>query len=317
MATSNSIISTASNPRAWDRSFNKIFYDNYALVPNIMEMLVNQDTPMNGMTHYDKRGLDIPIGNAREMREGQPVQFDSWLDGPQKTVTPTKFGLGIQATIEAHKDDRFGHIREAQKQLAKSMNITSQMKQADLFNSAFSTSRLGIDGKALCATDHPLYGASGSVVSNIVTGALSKSTLLDAILKGNKLVDERGRPIQYTFKTLVIPPELEPIAKELLLSEYDPGTGNNAVNTLTNVNGGKGTNFTQKLSYIVNRYATSSTAWFLISDKSEHDLRHIVFDGVTPATFTDNNTDNIVYKVTSRWVDTFWLWRGVIGSTGL
>jgi hypothetical protein len=54
------------------------------------------------------------------------------------------------------------------------MRYSQELKEWDLFNSAFSTSRLGIDGKALIATDHPSYGQPGVTHSNLVTGSLSR-----------------------------------------------------------------------------------------------------------------------------------------------
>lgn len=315
MANTNSIMSTASNPRSWSRDFDEIVIDQYPLIQDLGGMLYKMEKPMAG-EHFIKKGLDITIGNAREMREGNPVQYDAFTDGPQKTVYPSKFGLGIQATLEAHTDGRRGHLKKAQAQLAKSMAITKQLKMADLFNSAFSTSRLGIDSKALIASDHPLYGAGASTYSNLETGALSKTTFQNAINKFNKLVDENNRPIVVVPKVLVIPPELEWVAKELLLTELEVGTANNTINTLNTV-GGTGSNFQSKISYVVHRWLSSTTAWFMLSDKDMHDLCHIDWDMPKPKTYVDDNTDNVIYKITARFTDTFWNWRGIVGSTGV
>ena len=308
------IMNTSAFQKSWARDFDEIFFDNYIKVPaQGVELINEQPAPQQ---HFVKKGMFVTLGPAKEMREGGAIQFDSFVDGPTKTVYPTKFGIALQCTYESMKDDRNDLIKQSMAKVGESVKYTIELKQADLFNSAFGTSRLGLDGEPLCFATHPYYAYGANTTSNLITGALSKTTLQAAIDLFTTLLDERGKPMIMMPKILVIPPQLEWKAKELLLSEYDPSNANRAVNPFTTPQG-NGSNFAGGVQYIVYRFLTSSTAWFLMSEKDMADLQWYWFDEPTSRTYTDDNTDNMIFKSTFRAVNTFWNWRGVVGSSGV
>jgi len=312
----STIMTTSSLPKTWARDFNEIFFDNYIKVPAQGNMFINESTVDGDMTHFVKKSMMVTMGPGKEMREGGAIPFDSFKDGPEKTVLPTKFGIALQATFESMRDDRKGIIKQGQAKIGESMKYTIELKQADLFNSAFTTARLGLDGKPLIAADHPNYGIGGGITySNLITGSLSKTTLQAAIDKFTTMVDERGKPIIMIPEVLVIPPQLEWVAKNLLLSEYDPTNANQNVNPFTAPAGNS--NFKGNLKYFVHRFLSSETAWFLLSSKATTDLQHYWFDKPTARTYVDDNTDNMIFKSTMRMATTFFNWRGVVGSTGV
>lgn len=309
MADAISGVHTSGNTsKAWVRDYNEIFWNLYGGQPSQAAQIVNFGTPPGGsnLTHYVKRGLMVPLGNGQAMYEGQGIPLDTLLDGPNKTVYPSKYGVGIQVTYEAMKDDRNGIYKDLFGKIALGMMYTQEQAATNLLNNGFVTTyNSGLDSLALFSASHVTYGGTGATYSNLQTGSLSRTTLQQALDKIKTLKDDRGRPIMVTPKLLVIPPELEWKAKELLLSEYQPETANNEINAL------KGT-----LSYVVNRYLTSTTAWFVLADKSVIDLQHYWFDQPKPKAYEDDNTDSMIFKSTMRMVDSFWNWRGVVGSAG-
>ena len=298
-------ISTASLVKLWARDFDEIMFDNYVKVPaQGIDFLNDVDAPDK---HFVKKGLLVTIGAPQTINEGAATPMDQFLDGPAKTVYPSKAGIALQATMEALQDDRQGILKQAMAKIGESMKYGIELRQWDILNSGFSSSvRVGLDSKALFATNHQSFGQPGVTFDNTVTGALSKSTLQAAIVKFTNLQDERGKPVILLPKMLFIPPALEWKAKELLLSEYDPETGNNAINALQG-----------RVQYMIVRYFTSTTAWFVGADKSDLDIWTYWFDRIRSKTIEDGNTDNMIFKATMRLVATFFNWRGVVGSTGV
>lgn len=295
---------TTAMAKTWDRTFTDLFFDNYTKIfgqgQEIFDQ-INQEQP----NHYIKKGMLITMGPGLQMEEGKPVPFDTFLDGPQKTVYPMKFGIALQATYEAMKDDRQGVLKQCMAKIGESMKYTIELIQTDMLNSAFvTTNRVGIDGAALVG-NHTRQDGSGVVASNSISGSLSRTTLQAAIDTFTTMVDERGKPIVMMPRVLVIPPQLEWKAKELLMSEYDPESANNSINPLTVGN---------KLTYMVNRYLTSTTAWFVLADKANHDLKTYWWDKPSQMSWVDNSSDNMIFKSTMRMVPSFWNWRGVVGG---
>lgn len=298
-----SVITTALQ-KTWDKTYDEVFFDQYTKVPGQGQEVFNQITEPQP-NHYIKKGMVVTMGPALQMEEGKPVTFDNFLDGPQKTVYPMKFGIALQATYEALKDDRQGIVKQALGKIGESMKYTIELIQWDMLNAAsVTTNRVGIDGAALVGS-HTRQDGSGATISNSISGSLSRTTLQAAIDTYTTMVDERGKPIVLMPKVLVIPPQLEWKAKELLMSEYDPESANNSINPLTVGN---------KLTYMVSRYLTSTTGWFVLADKSDHDMSMYWWDKPSQQSWVDNNTDNMVFKSVMRAVPTFFNWRGVVGG---
>lgn len=296
---------TTALTKLWDRTFTDMFFDNYDKVYGQGAELFDQVTEQQP-NHYIKKGMLLTLGPAYQMEEGSIPASDTFLDGPQKTSYPMKFGVLMQATYEAMKDDRQGILKQAMAKIGESMKYTIELAQFDMLNSAtVTTNRAGIDGVALATASHPRQDGSGVNLSNLVSGSLSRTTLQAAVDLFTTMVDERGKPIVMLPRVLVIPPQLEWKAKELLLSEYDPESGNNSINPLAVGN---------KLSYMVVRYLNSTTNWYVMADKGTHDLRTYWWDKPNPSSNVDWGTDNMLFKVVSRFVPNFWNWRGIVAG---
>ena len=299
-----SLMTTANLTKLWAQDFDKIWFNQYKLVPSQSVDVFNEMDA--GGKHYIRRGLLPPLGALQSMDEGAPIPFDSMLDGPEKTVYPAKYGLQLQATTEALQDDRQNIIKQSLAMLGQAQKYTVELAAWDVLNSGFGTTKLGIDGLALFTAAHTQYGVAGGTLSNLATGSLSKTTLELAINQFRTMVDERNKPIVVEPQVLVIPPKLAWKAKELLLSEYDPESGNRNMNPLFH-----------EVQFYVSRFLTSDTAWFLASEKSFHDLQVVWFTRPQNATYHDENVESVIFKTSMRMLATFWNWRGVVGSTGV
>lgn len=282
--------------------FSDIFFDEYLRQPEEYTKVANVS---NASTHFIKEGDMVGLGAMQEMHENQAIPYERYEQGNSKTVYFTNFGLGVQMSRNMYRDDLTGHMKKPMSDLGKSAAYTRELKFWDLLNSGEdATARVGLDGEALFVDDHPVEGVAGDTLSNLVSGALSKTTLETAIELLEGLTNEKGVPIVYQPKTLIIPYQQKWIAKELLNSKLDPESANNTVNSLD----GEG------LGYMVSHYLTDSNACYLVAN--EHDLRFIWRD---PAEFDgtdDFNTNAAMFKGTMRFQTTFFHWRGVVKITG-
>jgi phage major head subunit gpT-like protein len=284
------------------KAFEKIFFDEYMRQPEEYKSVAKMS---NESTHYVREGDMYGLGAMQEMAEAQAIPFETFTQGNEKTVYFTDFGLGVQFSRNMYDDDLTGHMKKAIAELGKSAGYTKDLKFWDILNSGeLPAARVGLDGEALFVDDHPVEGVPGDTLSNVVDAALSKTSLQGAIDLMEGLTNEKGIPIVMKPSKLIIPYQLKWLAKELMLSELDPESANNAVNSLQ----GEG------LSYQVCHYLTDPNAAYLLSN--DHDLR---FMWRRPAGFKgtdDFNTDNALFKGTMRFQTTFFHWRGAVKITG-
>lgn len=288
-----------------DRSFHKIFFDEYERTPYKYDGLFNVQTHDEG--DY-KEGDMAGLKNMMEITESQSVPFEIPIEGNDKTITFPEYALGFQITRKMEEDDRFGHLKKMPAELGKAGQYSNEALAADVLNSGFSSStRTGIDGKALFASDHPFLDSEESDVANYATTAsgLSYTSLQAGVEAIDKLKNERGIPIDYKANLLVIPPDLKWIADELLMSEYRPDNANMAINAANR----------EGIQYMVWKYLTSTTAWFLL-DSSKHDMRFFWRRKMIMDSGRDLNTGNMIYTSTKRTTATFFQWRGCWGNEG-
>jgi hypothetical protein len=303
-------MTTSINQMPWIQDLEFQAFDTYTRTPKQSADWCKSEP--GGDKNYKRMGYMGSLGTLISMTEGSAIPQDGYVNGPEKTVYPAKWGLRVSVTDEAKQTDRPGIYKKIGAELGKAAAYTLELMNYDLLNSGFSSSvRTGSDGKALFATDHPLYGVPGGTYNNLQTGALSKTTLQQAVNKMSRLVNERNIPIVMHSKWLDIPIELEWLAKELLLSPDDPTTANRSINSLTRegYNGGP-------LKYRVNPFLTSTTAWFISVDKSMQDLQTINFTAPKQESWRDHNTQTDITSYTMRQTPTFCQWRGWVGSTG-
>jgi len=298
-------MNTGSLKLSWYRDMDRVMLDEYARQSDEYTRIVKVSTEKK--KHYVRKGLMVTLGAAQEVPEGGITPFDTFEDGPEKTVYFTSYKLGLQCTEDAFDEDNIGITKQAAKELGKSLAYTRELKAWDLLNSGFvTTARAGVDSLALFSDAHPLYGTGATTGDNLTTGALSKTTLKAALDLFENMVNEQGIPIVSKGPYLVVVgPSNRWIAEEIIKTEFDPDTANNTINSLY----GKG------LTFMVSHYLTDSDSWFVM-DLSMKNLEFIWKRMVSTKAETDFNTDNYLWSARMRFLVTFWYWRGIVGSTG-
>ncbi len=249
------------------------------------------------------------FSSAPVKSEGSGVAYDNAQEVWSSRYTHETIALGFAITEEAMEDNLYDSLSARYtKALARAMAYTKQVKGAGTLNNAFSASYLGGDGKALCATDHPLV--SGGTNSNRPTvGAdLNETSLEAAVIQIAGWTDERGLLIAARPKKLIIPPALMFVATRILETQLRTGTADNDINALKSMSAIPG-------GFAVNHYLTDTNAWFLMTDVP-NGLKHFIRAPLKQGMDGDFDTGNVRYKARERysfgWSDPL----GIYGSPG-
>lgn len=251
------------------------------------------------------------FGSLRLKGEGESIQYDDPISGPSQTYTPVRFALGYKVTDEMLKNDLYGQITRLEKALIKSAVDGQEVAAAYILNNGFGTTSAdgfkatGFDGLGLFSTAHTRLDGGATQRNRPSTDVdLSPTAVQNMLTDFENLKDDRGRPSLIRPKTLIISPEDKFTAKEILQSEYKPGTANNDINALKD----------EGLSFMVSHYKTDTDAWIVIGDM--HDLNYIWETRPRTATEEDFDSEVIKHKCVQGMFVGFGEWRGTWGTSG-
>jgi hypothetical protein len=249
------------------------------------------------------------LGLAQLKTEGGQTAFDNSA-GERYVYNQehTEIGLGYAITRKAIDDNLYKtQFAPSNLGLIESFQQTKEIYGANVLNTATTyNASIGGDGKALCATDHPIDG--GTVANRpTVDVDLNESTLLNAMISiRTNFKDQAGLKVFARGRRLVIPPQLEPVAIRLLKTELRPGTADNDVNAIFTTAGGL------PEGYMVNDYLTSQYAWFLLTNIDGLSyMERIRFETDMQVDFV---TDNLLVKGYERYSFGYYNWRSIFGS---
>lgn len=284
------ILNTKVFPKHLDRDINKIFFDDYTARTPEYPMLVEVSMAPPG-NHYTEAELSI-LGGLREIPEGDGVTFDNPVEGNEKTVYYTEYGLGVQITHQMALDDLTGNFDRLPRKLSKSANDKVESKVADLFNSGFDT-HTAWDGNYIFYDSRTTLKSGDTIDNNGTAASLTETSLIAAFEYFDTLVDSGGYPLLAMPKLLVVPTELRATAERLLRTPQVVGSANNDLN-MTGPQGFFGPQL------FVSHYLTSSTAWFVLSDL--WDGRLYWKEKFYMESADDYFTGNALFKVVGRFV---------------
>ena len=226
--------------------------------------------------------------------EGSAIQYDNAQEAWTARYTHETIAMGFAITEEAIEDNLYDSLSARYtKALARAMAYTKQVKAASILNNAFDSGVTYGDGKALCATDHPLV--SGGVNGNrpAVSADLNETSLEAAVIAISQWTDERGLLIASKPRKLVVPPSLQFVATRLLETEGRVATADNDLNALRSMG-------SIPEGYTVNNYLTDTNAWFLLTDVP-NGLKHFVRTPMQTGMDGDFDTGNSRYKARERY----------------
>lgn len=198
------------------------------------------------------------FGLAPIKPQGQPLTYDSEVQGPVTRYTHIAYALGYIVTYEELKFNLYETIsmRRA-KANAFSVNQTIENVAAFLYNNAFVTTFFTTaDGAALISTAH--VNTTGGTYSNELSpGAdLSETSLEDMCIQIMGTETDRGLLISLMPQSLHIPRQEWFNANRILKSVLQSDTANNNINVL------KATNAFPK-GIKLNHFFTAANQWFV------------------------------------------------------
>jgi hypothetical protein len=257
----------------------------------------------------ERRAAVRYLGLAQLKQEGAPTSFDN-AAGQRWVYNAEHFeiGLGYAITRKAIDDNlykaEFGPSNDG---LMESFKETEEIYAANVLNTGnvFNVA-VGGDLVSLIATNHPI---DGTTIANQPSPDvdLNETSLLNAgIAIRSTWRNEAGLKIHARAQTVIVPPQLEPVALRLFRSELRPGTATNDINAI------HGMNESFKGGFVVYDYLTSAFAWFI---RTNHEglifFHRKKFETDMSVEFT---TDNLLVKGYQRYIPTYYDWRCLWGT---
>ena len=192
------------------------------------------------------------------------VPYHDFDAGYRTDIRNYEMAMGIQVERRLSDDDQYNQINRRAGNMAAAFNNTIETDAANVFINAFTdsgTNRMGAstngaDGVALLSTAHPDSPANtNSTQSNEGTYALTIDNLDTTRQNMRSFKDDKGNLLGVNPNTLLVPPELERTATQLVNQRaiYEPGSAQYDVNM-----------FSGRFNLIVWDRLTDSNAWFLM-----------------------------------------------------
>jgi hypothetical protein len=284
-----------------------VIEEAYESYPSVVEQVFNVKDMKNGIAQHTQVSA---LSAASEVGEGEEIPQDRVYSGYSKTYLARKFGILLATSQEAIDDERFDSISKNASKLGRAIRSAMEIDGASVFNNGFATA--GLDGQTLFSTAHPLLSPGAGTSSNrlAVAADLSVTSLKDLITVFKEQLDTSANKIMINPKALLVPSELEYLAYELLKSTYLPEGSNNNLSSI-------GPSGRYKIEPVCWEYLTDSDAFFLVADKSDHEIYHFWSKQPEIKQEIDFKTDVALTRILARWDVGYSDWRGVCGSPGV
>jgi len=282
----------------------KVYVDTGKERPLEYPLFFNVDTmEWNPVTDQQVSGLSTLPSKP----EGEQFSLDELLMGGTVTYTAAPFGLAVEITWEAWRDELYGVLKEMVRELARASRNRQEVDAWSVLNNSFSTSYVGFTAaESLCYATHT--GLDGTSRANRPTTdiSFSQTGLQNAILRFEAMTDERNLPRLMTPTQIIIHATNKFAAREILGSSQKAYTADNEINALIE----------EDLTWMVCHYITTSTYWWLAASKGQHDINFLWRDQPIFDMFDDPWSKNAIATVYQRHTKGFGTWRGIDGSTG-
>lgn len=239
------------------------FGDTYEDWEPIWEKLVDkhdsnkQFEKFQGITNYGLAGVKD---------QGAGIPYRDKFQGFPREIINTTYGIGSTITYEMMRYDQYDKFKSIPQQLAKSVRKTEETIVGNLLNNGFSTAvtpTLTADGKSLFNSAHLLVAANNVTQRNTPATAadLSQSSLEQAYIDISNFVDDQNLPIVINAQKLIVPTASQHLARKILQTEYEVGSGNNTINPVSSSR--------LPLELIVSPWLTDNDAWFIKTDEAD------------------------------------------------
>ncbi len=293
----------SDTPRLLEAGLRTVFFEAYESVSPDWQRIATIVTSNKDQETY------AWLGSVPSMREFKDERMPLGLREEEYVIRNKTWESSISVERSAIEDDLYDQIKLRVQGLAAETRRHIDELVFTLLKNGFFT--VCSDGQYFFDTDHSA-GESGTQ-SNKGTAALSAASLQAAITAMCKFKDDRGKPLGMLPDLLVVPPDLQWTAMELLNSVYYPDTLASGQKLAGNVLRGK-------LDLLVSPYLTDSNDWFVLCTKGV--VKPIIFQSRTPVEFAaveaDSESgfmrDKYHYGVRARYNVGYGFWQTAFGS---
>jgi hypothetical protein len=252
------------------------------------------------------------FGSFVKKGEGEEIVYTDPIFGTTQVYTPVRYGLGYKITQEMIDHDLYGQTARLESAMLKSAIDGQEIAAALILNNGFGTTNAdgfistGFDGLQLFSTAHTRLDGGANQSNRPATDIdIGLTGVQNAVINFDIIRDDRGRPQLIRPKKVIVPPADRFTIKEILESEYKPGTANNEVNALRD----------EGLTYMISHYVTQTgDAWYVIGD--QHDLNFIWDVKPRQGMEEDFDAEIIKRKCVQGFASGHGEFRGTYGSNG-
>jgi hypothetical protein len=282
-----------------------------------------EEFPMEHERIYNVRSMDRGIVNHSQVSgipavgsvaEGAEYPTDEFVQGYDTLYKAVKYGVIVPITEELLADNANEEAFQRAEQLGRAMREAERISAASIFNNGFTDT--GSDGVSLFNTAHPLpYPGAGTTANRLSVDAdLSLASLEDLVTVMRKTKDQSGKKVLVRPRYLIVPPELEFLAHELLESDSKPQAS--TASSITEVNAVNSMRSRYGLEPIVMDYLVDDDAFYLAADKGSHKIYW--YWRMQPQVSSDMEfkSDVALMKIKARWALNYSCFRGLAGSAG-
>jgi len=251
------------------------------------------------------------FGLARLIGVGEDVQYDQAMQTFPKTFKHKRFGLGFKVDRTLIEDDKWGLIAYFTSELGRTVSHTREIQAASVLNNAFTAGAYaGPDTKALCAADHPIPKGGGSQSNLMTTAQLGVTSLQLGLIEFALQRDDSGKLVRTECDKLIVAPQNQFTAVELLKGANQAYTANHTINSFKFAEAGMPTPF-------VWNFLTNPYAWFLSAKPKQTGL--IWYNRKLPYTTGTVDHDSEAAKTAMRYRNSYGhrRWQGFSGNQGV
>ena len=253
------------------------------------------------------------FGATPKMREWVDERQPTGLADYEYTLKNTKYEASIEVARTAIEDDETGQAIMRIRELADEAQRFFMDKTIETL--VGGAAALCYDGQYFFDNNHA-EGDSGTQ-DNLTTSELTSATLSTARATMWRYKDDRGKPMNLVGDTIVVPPELEATALELvgspLVDRYTSSSGTKE--PTMNIHKGK-------YNVIVTPYITDVDSWYLLATNGT--MRPLIYQERDPVRFEQRASgndsdqaflrDTFLYGVSSRFGLGYGDWRRAIAN---
>ena len=293
------IVSSENFGYLLDPGLRKVFTDEFGQPGDMISQLYSIEKSGKAIEY------DLGVGGTGDLEEFTgTIPYDDFDQQYRTSYTHKEWVKGMKVERKLVDDDLYNVINSRPRLLATVSRRTREKHGASIFNNAFnSTVFSGGDTLSLCSTAHTFVGTS-TTPGNSGTTALSATAIEATRILGMKLTDETDNLMDVMYDTILVPPNLEETATQIVKSTLEVGTANNTIN------------FNQgRYKVLVWNRLTDTNNWFMIDSKY---MKMFLkwFDRIPTEFNKDKDFDTYVAKwsVYARYSYGFSDWRWIYGQ---